>query len=479
MKVIEKNNIHESKLIELLKTFDKEDWRWFRKFLLSPYFNSREELIPLFEYLRSQYPEFKPNNLKKEKVFKKIFPNQAYNEKQLTYSMSYLLSRAEQFLAQRNLEATPATLQSHLLHELVNRQLDKHYRYQNEKANTYLQKRQAEHIDYYYFQYHLKEIGDLHFINQNQRVKNDQLQNAYDCLNDFYFLKILKHSCEMLTRHKVYGAVPDLSFTNEVVQFLERRENMDALITIFLQIYYTLTLEDAEANFEKLKQLLESNEVCIPNSEKGIIYIYAINYAIYQCSRNNRIQYYTEQCLNFYLRGIKEGFLLNKGYLTPWTFKNVIKMGLTLKRYEFTEDFIQQYHKKLEVEFQEDALHFNLADLYYRKKNYDLAHTHLIQVQFSDIFYTLGAKAILLKLYYETQEEEALLSLLASFSIYLKRQKTLAQNVQQSYLNFTTLLSKFVRRKYKHIPEIIAEINDTQYLSNRSWLLKVCEEELG
>ena len=44
-----------------------------------------------------------------------------------------------------------------------------------------------------------------------------------------------------------------------------------------------------------------------------------------------------------------------------------------MKKYEFTENFIQENHKKLAVEFQEDALHFNLADLFYRKKEYNKA----------------------------------------------------------------------------------------------------------
>ena len=57
-----------SKLIGLLKTFEKEDWTWFKKFLLSPYFNNREELIPFLDYLRGQAPEFKTKAIQKEKI---------------------------------------------------------------------------------------------------------------------------------------------------------------------------------------------------------------------------------------------------------------------------------------------------------------------------------------------------------------------------------------------------------------------------
>jgi len=162
--------------------------------------------------------------------------------------------------------------------------------------------------------------------------------------------------------------------------------------------------------------------------------------------------------------------------LSPWTFKNVIRLGLNLKRYDWTEQFIQKYYKKLAPEFQEDAMHYNLADLYYRKKNYKIAQNHLQLVEYSDVFYNLDAKEMLLKIYYENNETESLFSLIASFSIYLRRNKKISMNVRDTYLNFATLLHQIVRTTKSKIPTIINKINQTKLVANRSWLLQICQE---
>lgn len=469
--------MQDSKLILLLKTFNKEDWRWFRKFLLSPYFNNREELILLFDYLRGQSPNFIPTSLKKEKVFKKIFPNDPFNEKQLSYAMSYLLTQAEQFLMQRKFEESQPRMNNFLLSALVDRNLNKNYKFHYGKFTKQLDNYHTQHIDYYLLKYQFTEIATLQFLNQNLRQEDNHLLETYNNLHEFYFFNILKYSCELMTRQKTYGTIYDFQIVDHTITTIKTQKDIPPIVSIYLKIYALLKEEEMETNFQHLKELLATFHHILPSAEKRIIYLHAINFCIFQAHKNRNTRFYLEEMLQFYLFGIKNEFLLNKGFLTPWTFKNVIKLGLNLKRYDFTESFIKEYHQKLEQEFQEDALHFNLADLNYRKKNYQEAQTHLLQIEYSDIFYALGSKAMLLKIYYETDEIEALLALIASFSIYLRRNKKIAKNTKEHYLHFTTILAQVVRATKDKIPKVINKINDTQHLFNRAWLLEICNQK--
>lgn len=469
--------MQDSKLILLLKTFTKEDWRWFRKFLLSPYFNNRAELIVLFDYLRVLSPDFKETGLKKEKVFKKIFPDQSFKEKELSYTMSYLLTQAEQFLTQRRIETSTPRMNNYLLDALVDRNLDKHYNFHYQKFSNQLDHYKSTHTDFYLLKYQLNEIANIHFDNQNLRRNDYQLQSTYDSLNQFYFLNILKHSCELLTRQKVYGGHYKFSFTELIVDYLNQQEEIAPLILIYLQIYSFLKEEHTESDFDKLKTLFQKFQSSIPTEEKRLITLRVLNHCAFQINQNRNTEYFTKQSLDFYINGIEEGFLLTKGFLSPWTFKNVVRHGLNIKKYDFTDDFIQTYHKKLETEFQNDALHYNLADLHYRKKEYPTAQTHLIQVQFSDIFYTLGAKVMLLKIYYETDEIEALFALVASFSIYIRRNKKISDEFRAAFMSFNSLLSQIIRATKDKIPPIIEKINDTKQLTDRRWLLEICTKK--
>lgn len=468
--------MQDSKLVDLLKTFEKEDWRWFRKFLLSPYFNSREDLIPFFDYLRKCAPEFEEKTIRKEKVFKKIYPKQKYDEKKISYAMNFMLGQAERFLAQREIETKPPLINNHLLKSLVDRNLDKHYKYQYEKSVKVLDKWRNKGSDYHFFEFEMSEIANSHFTSQKLRRYDKNLERINESLDQLYALNKIKYSCEMLSRSQFLQNVYTIPSEKEIKEFIEKIEIENSPLTlIYLEIYWLLKKADSKQNFINFKLYLAENENDLPESEKSTIYTHGINYCISQIKKNNNVQYHAEQLLELYLQGIEQGSLLNKGYLSPWTFKNFVKLGLNLKRYDFTEEFIQKYHKKLEGEYQEDALHFNLADINYRRKNYQEAQIHLVQVQYSDIFYSLGAKEMLLRIYYETNEGEALFALIASFSIYLRRNKKIAKDVRDAYLNFTTILGRIVRAHKEKYPAIIEKINNTKQLNNRNWLLGICQ----
>jgi len=466
-----------SKLLALLKTFSAEDWRWFSKFIKSPYFNAREELVPFFDYLRKLAPDFKEKAIEKERVFEKLYPNKKMDEKLLGHLMNYLLKLAEQFLAQRKLEEQKPLFNYHLLKDLVDRQLNKHYNHYQQKSAKLVTDWKTIDKDYLLYHYKLADINNDHFMSLNLRKYDANLQEATDYLDQFYFLNKLKYSCGMLSRGGIFDGTYHSHFIDEVVAFLETTKlPLEPLVQIYFQIYKALKTGDGHT-FDVLRQHLSDFQKQVPNAEKGLIYSYAINFCVDKMRKNIKATYYTEQCLELYLEGIEDEFMLARGgYLSPWHFKNVVKLAVNLKRYDFTEDFIQKHYSKLEPEFQEDALHFNMADLHYRRENYQEAQQHLLQVQYSDIFYGLGARALLLKIYYETEEDEALVSLLASFSIYLRRNKKISAVHKETYLNYTSLLTQINKATKDKIPKIKDKINNTTRLINRNWLLQLCED---
>ncbi len=465
----------QSKLIFLLKTFKKTEWRRFKEFLASPYFNKRTDLIAFFSYLAAVYPDFTDKKLAKAVVFKKLYPNQPYDDKQMRYLMNYTLKAAEQFLGQEKIESL-ALKDNYILEALVDRKLEKHSKRYFDKIAENQEEIQEKSITYYYAKYKLADTANRHFNNQDLRKDDRNLKLASENLDLFYFYYKLKYSCEMLSRQKMFSTKYDLTFTNLLYQHLGKKEtNAEPLIAIYSQIFTLLTKEEDTESFEILKTLIQTYNPVIPAIEKQHIYSYAINYCSQQIKYNNRRNYYANQCLSLYLEGIQQEFLFVNSYLSPWHFKNVVKLGFNLKKYDWTEEFIQNFSKKLAPEFQEDALHYNLADLAYQRQNYGDAQYHLLRVQYSDIFYTLGAKTMLLKIYYENEETESLFSLIASFSIYLRRNKQVSNNLRETYFNFTTLLHQIVRTTKNKIPKVTEKINQTKLVANRSWLLQICE----
>ena len=90
--------------------------------------------------------------------------------------------------------------------------------------------------------------------------------------------------------------------------------------------------------------------------------------------------------------------------------------------------------------------------------------------------YYLGARVILAKIYYETEAIEPLLSLLAAFTIFLKRNKLISADLKQTFLNFCDILFQAVRGKRRHWKKLGEKIRTTRLLTDRNWLLSIYEK---
>jgi hypothetical protein len=97
-------------------------------------------------------------------------------------------------------------------------------------------------------------------------------------------------------------------------------------------------------------------------------------------------------------------------------------------------------------------------------------------MDFDDVLHNLIAKAMLAKMYWETQEIDALESLLASFAAYLRRKRQVSDQQRAAYQNFV----RFMRRLQALPPGkkaartmLRAEIVDTALVAEKDWLLRM------
>src|SRR5690606_2223412 len=121
--------------------------------------------------------------------------------------------------------------------------------------------------------------------------------------------------------------------------------------------------------------------------------------------------------------------------LTPWSFKNIVTNGLRLSEFDWVEKFIHDYSSRLDEKHRENAVTFNLAQLFFYKKDYPKVISHLSQVEYEDITYNLNSKTLLMASYFELDELEALNSLLDTFRVYLNRNKKIPATRRKHYLN--------------------------------------------
>jgi hypothetical protein len=70
--------MYDSKTILLVKELSRVELTRFRDFIRSPYFNKHQKVIELFEIIYEAHPNLSSPKLKKENVFKKLYPGKKF-----------------------------------------------------------------------------------------------------------------------------------------------------------------------------------------------------------------------------------------------------------------------------------------------------------------------------------------------------------------------------------------------------------------
>ncbi len=463
--------MYTSKLGQLLLTFNTSDWKRFLTFIDSPYFNTNSDVTNLG---RSIHALRMNDSLTKAEVYEHCFPGQSFDSRRMGTLMNYLLKLAEQFLSvEKFLEDDFESLKDQLW-ELSDRKLSKHYDFLLRKLEKQLNEEKPKiSSDHLSKQFRLAEVKLFHFSNQQVRRGDPIMQEVYQKLNLYYYSKILQYTCALISWQLVVSGKFELSkVTTNLIEDLHNAPPQHPLVLIYLSVYKAIVTGEEEngRHFQDLLAYLEQYKNDIEHEELKEIYLYAINFCARKIRKGENT--YSSIVLSLYEEGIRNKYLHTSGYLSHWTYTNVVKMGLLQERYDWVEQFINRYKGELQPEFYEDAFHFNLAELYFTKGLYNEVLDHIQHLSFSDPYYNLGTRMIMIKTFYELDEEESLLARLASFTIYLKRDTNLSSTYQQTCLNFCKLLHQILRVNSDQKKEkLIQEIEQTKPLAERNWLL--------
>jgi len=462
-----------TKSIRLLNGLGESERADLSRFLRSPYFTIDPEIPRLFDALTENWPDY-PGT--KEEVYRQVFPDHHYDDKAFRYLTSQLNKQIERFLVIQACEKQSQRSDLDLLREYTERHLEKEYQQTLRRLQEAMDQWPGRNASFFYHHMEIATVAERHFALQRKRTYDPALQQITDQLDRYYFLQKLKYSCAMLDRQHVIEGPYDSNFSQPLINYLQHQEFFDEpLIRIYFQVYMALHEEEEEVYFRNLRQSLLGFQEAIGLEEWRDLYFFAINYCLRKI-RQGKTGFLAE-ALTLYRTGIDRRILLDGGQLSPWTFTNVVKLALRLEKYEWIDAFIEEFVHLLPERFQSDALHYNLAERYYYTHDYDQAIEHLNQVRLSDLNYHLGSRVLLAKVHYEEGSEESLLSLLAAFTIFLKRNKKVSKPLKKTYLNFCEALFRILKRRNGRWDSLEAFIRETTMLTDRTWLLDTLARE--
>ena len=384
--------------------------------------------------------------------------------------MSWLLQSIEEFLAYRQMQRDKFSRSVALATAYREKGLEKHFDHVLRQAGKAM-KGQVQDQDFFWAKYRF-EFEQYAFVDSQVRMATNNLAEVGRALDVHLLASKLKQSCLQLAHQSVYNVEYDYTFLPAIIEFLEGSEYVGIpAITPYYYCYRALT-ENNHLFFQKFKAELEGENTGLANQESRTLYLLAINFCIRQI--NQAQEGYVEQAFDLYQKGTESGVLLENGHLSRFAYKNAVALGLSLKEFEWAEKFIEHYRTALESKYQDAFYHYNLARLFFTKKDYDRAMPLLVRVDDSDLLLNLDSKVMLLKMYYEIGEFDALDSLLSSFRTMVNRKRMIGYH-KAHYLGIIRFTRKLMERRPGDLQsdeKLRKEISNSERLPEKRWLLQ-------
>ena len=480
------NFMHNHKLIGLLKTLSRKEMTRFREFVHSPYFNKHKGVRQLISYLDLIFPKFDEKNCSKVTLIKKLFDQAPKDKNQLSLLFTYSLKLFDQFLSQEQFKNQATEQEVLLLQSLRSRTQFQRYDKVLQAAESRLSKCSFQDSTYYKHQYLIAKEADAYYLQNKKRRKDLSIQLKQNNLDKFYLAEKLKDACEMHIRKKILN----IDYSNHLlpalvheIQAKEERYSSEPSIYIYYKIYQMIVHEAHHYYFEALETLNGYLDY-FPKIELNVIYNYFQNYCIEQINKGQ--QQFLAEIFKLYQSQLEQELLLEDGLLLEWHYKNIVTTGIRLKEMDWVRQFIEDYKDRLQAKSSENAYIYNMAAWYHAMKQYDKVLDLLIKVEYVDLRYSLGAKALLLRTYYELEEFESLFSLTDSFRQYLNRNELMADSRRQGYYNLARYTKRLAQIKanlgftnpdklQKEYQKLQTEATEA-IIFNKSWLQDKLEE---
>jgi hypothetical protein len=462
--------MYDSQLIEYFSILTFADRRELRKLVRSPYFNQREEVVKLFDYIDT-FVDKGQSKLRKEVVFTSIFPDTPFEAKRLNYAMSFLTKNIEAYLIHSETNRIPEQSADMLKSALKLRgasTLTERALLQFKTALSASTHRNGE----YFRQTARLHLAEYDLRRRARRDDTEGLQTASDAFHVFAITEILWEACAMQTQQSLSKVVFEQPLLSAVLTLATTSPYRDIpAVSAYFHAYQALSDDAQLIDFQALRKILENDWHLFPEAEIYDLYILAINVCIRKINQGNRA--FEQEVLEIYRVGLENKLLLENGQLSPYTYKNVMTSAAKVGEYAWADAFLTQYKSLLPPKDRDNVFRYNVALLRFRQGDMAAAMTLLQGVNLREPLFQLDARRLLARLYFDANELTALGSLIDNTKIYMHRQTDIGYQ-KEMYFNFFKILEKLLRMTPKNEKEakiLRGVIEDTKMLAEREWLL--------
>lgn len=481
-----------SKLIRVLKTFSKKEFKDFEKFAASPYFSRGRDLMPLLRELKKHYPGFHSKKLSKENLLNIIGKkNRKASESLLKLQMSGLYKMAETYLTIEGFKTRPGLSGYFFINQCRRRGLND---IGERRAAHEIQSMNNTGIDRWFYLYYLftaSEKVNLAFGKDNPRSVFPDIKNVSEMVIHQFLCSVARYIYNLMAVRIFHNENTGDNFllkffagidTGAIYKELEKNDNVIcAASRVYLLSALTYINLDSEEHYYKFKEQVLRNIHVFVRPEKFFLLHSLMVKTIYFMDTKDYRKYAEEafRIINFRLGEN----LYKESPSSPFTsveYFVALKTGFMLNETKWMEDYINRHIAEVPPEHRYDTSQLSSAFLKFAQKDYE--GSFKITGQTSGLPFVLNyeLKCLQLMAEYELGLTSQAFYSLGAFKTYLNKNKNVSEYFRQNNLNFIkyyTLIIKYKLNEIKaDLPAVKYEIecSNTGY---KNWLLEKIEEQ--
>lgn len=486
--------MRENKLLELLRTFSLKDLKSLGKYLESPFLKRPRNVVNFFNHLKRYHPQYDSPDLDKEKLFKKLFPGEKYNERILANQIFDLTKSAEEFLSYNALLNNESEFLLSLSKAYLDNKLLKHSERVNKAMEKILVPGFSMKKDYISKFRRLTQLKNAYFTEFNdfenliesksQYFKASAIQFVMDYIDIFGSREPAKTTYGKDFNNPFIKAVSE-SF--DISKFLEIMKQEDSENPYLVISYYLLKiLKEPEAvehyhNFKKFFYDYLSKEDCLlDREEKYSIFNFLINYCTQKFNMN-----FMKESLEVYKKILEHDAYSESESenMQLIIYRNIMKVCISLNETEWFGHFIEEYSDKLSPEYRRDMKNLSYAHLHFLQKDFDKSLESINKISENFFLNKTDIRNLKLKLFYELNYTESAFSLIASYRQFLMQSKNISEKNKKVFKNFIhychLLLEMKTGSPLDDISFIKSGIEKENDIINKQWLLDKANELEG
>lgn len=469
-------------MIKILKYLQKATTRELNSlelFLQSPYFNTREDLIKLYQALRPAYPSF--SGIEPNKLWEAVYPDQAFHPKALNKKFHELSVLVLQFLAQQQIQ------QDELLQSAIRR---KAFR----DRDLYVPFRKES--DLVLARYEKSATKSAEALLQTWLVRHDIYRHPGTPITPDPFeqevaaLKALEEHCllHQLMVHSDALSRPlkaDSSWNtvplDDILENANRISGQSQLIDLYrmtIELFKSgCTLEKFQVVVEILKRASES----LAAEDQALLVIKLTNLAFQQVAKGKSP--FIDVLFNLYQYGANKDLFRNKNLMANEDiFINICIAGAFAKEKTWVQAFIKQHRPFLPPATRKSTVLLGRIFLLFHSGEYDEAYQLIEKVQRTRNTYNLRTRSLIVRCLLERHLKkpslyDSLRHEVLAFQKYLQRNKLLHDSRKKAYHAFSKMVLKMadLRRtdweSNVHRQALCDKIESETNINLKSWLL--------